>query len=623
MLKALQLSHHYETETLFAGRRSRAQSGRPGRSGRSQRRGQVDAAPSPDRRTAPRQRHSPTGTRHHPRLLRPAGARPGRHHRGVPAGGSGRGGHARTPDAPAGGGPRDDPDQTVLAEYGEVQHRWTALRGWEAPVRLAEVRARLDIAHLPDDTGLGEVSGGEQARVTLARVLLARPDVLILDEPTNHLDAEGVAWLGQWLAGYPGGSCSPPTTARCSTGPWPGSSNSTASTIGRSSMRAATPPTGSRRTRRWQRYLLDYEAQEKQRARWEADIAPPRSTPEESRPRFGAARGPTRSAATPRRWPRRRRSGNAGCNGSSTRPAGSPDPRPGRVLAARLPGRPPPTGEAVLGATWLGSKLGGRVLFDGVDLAVRGGDRILLTGRNGVGQDHSAAPRWPASWRPTRGEVARSGRSRSCRRSHDGLRTSTTVSTSSAPRYRSMWTKPSGSSTRTYSRSTPGASPLRTLSAGELRRLILAVMVNSGAPILLLDEPTNYLDFDSLDVIEEALRAYRGTLIMVTHDDLFASRVGYTIAGTSTPDTSRQQLPGNRGHDRPRWERIPGSCDDLGCRYVAKPIARWWRAGSMSSVAMRRNRGRARRAGPGSARSSRPTAARPRPGEGPAAIVAL
>jgi ATPase subunit of ABC transporter with duplicated ATPase domains len=72
------------------------------------------------------------------------------------------------------------------------------------------------------------------------------------------------------------------------------------------------------------------------------------------------------------------------------------------------------------------------------------------------------------------------------------------------------------------------SSQLRTLSQGELRRLLIAVTVNSGAPVLLLDEPTHYLDFDALDVVEEALRAYHGTLIMVTHDMYFAGRVGYT-----------------------------------------------------------------------------------------------
>jgi len=68
----------------------------------------------------------------------------------------------------------------------------------------------------------------------------------------------------------------------------------------------------------------------------------------------------------------------------------------------------------------------------------------------------------------------------------------------------------------------------RSLSAGELRRLVLAVLVNSPARVLMLDEPTNFLDFDALDVVEEALRRYRGTVLTVTHDRFFAEAVGYS-----------------------------------------------------------------------------------------------
>jgi ATPase subunit of ABC transporter with duplicated ATPase domains len=64
--------------------------------------------------------------------------------------------------------------------------------------------------------------------------------------------------------------------------------------------------------------------------------------------------------------------------------------------------------------------------------------------------------------------------------------------------------------------------PLATLSAGELRRLLLACLVNGKHPVLLLDEPTNYLDFESLDVLEEALAGFGGTVIAVSHDQRFA-----------------------------------------------------------------------------------------------------
>jgi ATPase subunit of ABC transporter with duplicated ATPase domains len=66
------------------------------------------------------------------------------------------------------------------------------------------------------------------------------------------------------------------------------------------------------------------------------------------------------------------------------------------------------------------------------------------------------------------------------------------------------------------------------LSAGELRRLLLAIMANSPARVLLLDEPTNYLDFDALEVTERALAEFGGTLLVATHDARFAEAVGCT-----------------------------------------------------------------------------------------------
>ena len=68
--------------------------------------------------------------------------------------------------------------------------------------------------------------------------------------------------------------------------------------------------------------------------------------------------------------------------------------------------------------------------------------------------------------------------------------------------------------------------PLHTLSAGEMRRLLLATIVNSDADAILLDEPTNFLDFDALDVVEEALRAYDGALLAVTHDAYLPKSIG-------------------------------------------------------------------------------------------------
>ena len=89
------------------------------------------------------------------------------------------------------------------AAYGEVQERYGRLDGWTFHRSLREARERLGIAHLDADAPLRDLSGGEQARVLLAGVLLARPSVLLLDEPTNHLDLEGLGWLESFLGTSP------------------------------------------------------------------------------------------------------------------------------------------------------------------------------------------------------------------------------------------------------------------------------------------------------------------------------------------------------------------------------------------------------------------------------------
>ncbi len=93
---------------------------------------------------------------------------------------------------------------SALQRYGDVQERYAALNGWGFHALVDDVRRHLDIAHLDPGTHLRRLSGGEQARVMLAGVLLARPTVLLLDEPTNHLDLAGLRWLEGYLGTFPG-----------------------------------------------------------------------------------------------------------------------------------------------------------------------------------------------------------------------------------------------------------------------------------------------------------------------------------------------------------------------------------------------------------------------------------
>ena len=404
----------------------------------------------------------------------------------------------------------------VLDEFGVVQERWTALRGWTAQSRLAEIRQRLDIAGLDDDLPVREVSGGEQARLLLARALLEEPGVLLLDEPTNHLDAEGALWLQQWLRDFTGAVLAvshdraflDATVTRVieldgihdEPQDYPGG--------GYSAFRAE-------KQRRWERLLLDYEAQEKDRQRWVADIE---RTKQQARGveltvRSGAEAPYLRKIAKKVAKKAKVRERRLQRQMDSVRWIARPRSRPPLTLA--FPDDLAGAGEVVLKVRDLHVAYGARVLLDGVDLDVRRGDRILLTGRNGAGKTTLV-----------RSLAAAGEQVAVLPQTDDGLRTGQSV----MQFFRSRVPVYIDDAERLLQghQFAPEQwdATMRSLSAGELRRLLLAVMVNSPARILLLDEPTNFLDLDALDVVEEALRRYRGTLLVVTHDRYFAGQIG-------------------------------------------------------------------------------------------------
>ncbi|MEU4564795.1 ABC-F family ATP-binding cassette domain-containing protein [Actinoplanes sp. NPDC023936] len=406
--------------------------------------------------------------------------------------------------------------EDVLDEFGAVQERWTALEGWHADARLTEIRQRLDIEHLAGDRAMTTVSGGEQARLLLARALLGSPDLLLLDEPTNHLDADGAAWLRTWLRDFDGGVLAVSHDRAFL--------DEFATRIieldGIDEQPQDYPGGGytayrAEKQRRWEKLLLDFEAQEKDRLRWEADIEKTKGYARgvETTVRSGVtaphlrrvARLVARKAKVRERRLRRQMASVAWIARPRTRPP----------LTLAFPGDDTADGEIVLKTRDLTVAYGERVLLDRVDLDVTRGDRILITGRNGAGKT--------TLLRALQGpDVA------VLPQSDAGLRTGATMIDffrSRVPVYIDDAEKLLAGHQFDPEQWT---APVRDLSAGELRRLLLAVVVNSPARILLLDEPTNFLDFEALDVVEEALRRYRGTLLFASHDRYFADAVGHT-----------------------------------------------------------------------------------------------
>jgi ATPase subunit of ABC transporter with duplicated ATPase domains len=403
-------------------------------------------------------------------------------------------------------------DADVLDAYGTLLERFEHLDGWTAQARVDDVRQRLDVAHLADDAKLAQVSGGEQARLMLARVLLAEPTVLLLDEPTNHLDADAIDWLGGYLAQWTGGvlviSHDRAFLDRVA--------NRVVELDGihdeLQEYEGGYTAYKAEKQARWQRLLLDYVAQEKYRARLAADIEATKdhsltveyATTDSSARRL-AKKVAKKAKARERRLERELQ---------SARWIAEPQTRPTLTLAFSA-GRKP-RHEFVLQASDVAVTAGERTLLTVPSLEIRTGDRLLITGPNGAGK--SSLLREIAARLPDAGVLPQT---------HDHLRLDTAV----IDYFRSKVPVYPEDAERILTGYLFGEdqwdAPLRTLSAGELRRLLLAIVVNQGARVLLLDEPTNYLDFDSLDVIERALTAFTGTIVAVTHDRYFADAIGF------------------------------------------------------------------------------------------------
>jgi ATPase subunit of ABC transporter with duplicated ATPase domains len=436
--------------------------------------------------------------------------------------------------------------ERALDRLGGVQERYAQLGGWAYAARVDEVRDRLNVAHLADDARLGTLSGGEQARLMLARVLLDEPQVLLLDEPTNHLDASGIEWLGTQLAGF-AGSVLVVTHDRAML-------DRVATRIveidgihdepqhyagGYTEYRAE-------KQRRWERLLLDFEAQEKARVRLAADIertkdqarSVEQSTRNDKLRRY-AKKVAAKAKARERRLTRQMQ---------ATSWIAEPQTRPPLVLAFRhstaaVPGTAAvggplgfatggtaggggsaEAGSTVLSAERITLSRGGRTLVLGLDLHVRPGERIVLTGANGTGKT-TLLRALAGLDAPAAGHVRRAGPVALLPQTHDELRLKTSVLHFFRSRV-PVYVDEAEALLRAYLFDDDRQhQPLATLSAGELRRLLLATIVNGPADVILLDEPTNFLDFDALDVVEEALRAFDGALVVVTHDALLPKSI--------------------------------------------------------------------------------------------------
>ena len=381
-----------------------------------------------------------------------------------------------------------------------LQTRIEALGAWTWEQR---VETTLDRLHLDGTRRIAELSGGTRKRVALAQALVALPDVLLLDEPTNHLDLDAIAWLEELLRGFAGALIFV--------------------THDRAFLDAVATRILELDRGRLRSYPGSFAAYERVRdEQLAADaLAAARAdkllAQEEVWVRKGVEARRTRSVARVQRLQALRE------QRAQRRDA------LGRVRLELDAGVP--SGKIVAELAAVSMRFGDLTVIDRFSATLLRGDKVGLIGPNGGGKTTlleiilgHLQPTAGTVRLGTRLEVAYFDQMRSA------LDLDATLADAISPG--SEWVEIGG--TRRHVMSYLGDflfsparanSPLRTLSGGERNRVLLARLFALPANVLVLDEPTNDLDIDTLELLEELLQNYAGTVFLVSHDRRFLDNV--------------------------------------------------------------------------------------------------
>jgi ATP-binding cassette subfamily F protein uup len=409
-----------------------------------------------------------------------------------------------------------------------LQSRIEALDAWTWEQR---VETTLDRLHLDGARRVAELSGGTRKRVALAQALVALPDVLLLDEPTNHLDLDSIAWLEEMLRGSKGPPRSPLHGARPPDGEQGGLGRPGASFAGALMFvthdRAFLDAVATRileldrgTLRSYPGSYADYERVKDEQLAADA-LAAARAdkllAQEEVWVRKGVEARRTRSVARVERLQalraeRARRRDTLG--------------QVRLELDAGVP-----SGKIVAELADVSMRFGDLVVVDHFSATILRGDKVGLIGPNGAGKT-TLLELILGHLQPTSGTVRLGTRLEVAY--FDQLRSALDLDATLADAISpgSEWVEIGGARRHVMSylgdflfSPARANSPLRTLSGGERNRVLLARLFALPANVLVLDEPTNDLDIDTLELLEELLQNYAGTVFLVSHDRRFLDNV--------------------------------------------------------------------------------------------------
>ncbi len=387
----------------------------------------------------------------------------------------------------------EDPTEAQLAAAGRARDAYEALGGYTIEAKVRSVLFGLGFKEADLARATSEFSGGWQMRIALAKLLIRNPEVLLLDEPTNHLDLESVKWLEGFLRGYAG------TVVVVS---------HDRAFMDNMVDRVAEIDNGQVNLYKGN-YTAYLQAREErlERLRAEAakqaeEIAHMEAFVEKFRYK------PTKAKQVQDRVKKLE-----------------------KIQRIQLPEekktvhfnfkQPPRTGETVVKARGLVKRYGDKDVYDGQDFTLYRGDKVALVGPNGAGKS-TLLKMVAGVLAPDAGAI------------EYGVHVTKTY----YAQHQLEELHPGNTVFEELDRVAPGwtISQVRTLlgaflftgdavdkkvsvlSGGEKSRLALAKMLVAPRPLLCLDEPTNHLDIASADILEQALKAFEGTILFITHD---------------------------------------------------------------------------------------------------------
>jgi ATPase subunit of ABC transporter with duplicated ATPase domains len=438
----------------------------------------------------------------------------------------------------------DDMDR-ILARFGEVQEEYEHLGGYGLEAQAREVLHGLGFDDERIDGDVGKLSGGWKMRVAMARVLLGRPEVLLMDEPTNHLDIESIIWLEQFLKGLPG--------ALLMTSHDREFMNRIVSRIAEIDGGEITSYTGNYDFYERERAIRETN-REAAYARQQAMLAKEQRFIE----RFAAhaakaAQVQSRVKALEKiekiELPKKRK-------------------------VVKFDFRPPPrSGDQVFVVDGVSKAYGSRVVYDGLSMTIRRGERWCVMGKNGAGKTTllrmAAGVLLPDAGTVTVGASVKMGYF--AQQALDLLDPDLTIE--------EQLQKDFPHESIGALRNLAGAfqfsgddtdKKIRSLSGGEKTRLVIARMLLDPPNVLVLDEPTNHLDLFTKEMLIDALKDYEGTMLFVSHDRAFLRALSNRVlelGGETGLDKEPHLYPGSyveyvqrTGHEAPACIRNhPGS----------------------------------------------------------------